>query len=135
MNYYLFDQPEMKRFIIQSTILTIIVFILGTVVYSTFLQRYYLSILPFTVLFFYIVTNLVHAYLLKIAVQSGSRFTSQYMAVSFLKMFFYLAVAIVYALINREYAKIFLGNYLLLYATFTTFEVLQFSKFVRQKKI
>jgi len=125
----------MKRFIIQSTILTIIVFILGTVVYSTFLQRYYLSILPFTVLFFYIVTNLVHAYLLKIAVQSGSRFTSQYMAVSFLKMFFYLAVAIVYALINREYAKTFLGNYLLLYAIFTTFEVLQFSKFVRQKKI
>ena len=125
----------MKRFIIQSTILTIIVFILGAVVYSTFLQQYYLSILPFAVLFFYIVTNLVHAYLLRIAVKSGSRFTSQYMAVSFLKMFFYLAVAIVYALINRDYAKIFLGNYLLLYAIFTTFEVLQFSKFVRQKKI
>jgi len=123
----------MKRFILQSTILTIIVFILGTIVYSTFLQQYYLSILPFTVLFFYLVTNLVHAYLLKIAVKSGSRFTSQYMAVSFLKMFFYLAVAIVYALLNREYAKLFLGNFLLLYAIYTAFEVIKFSKFVRQK--
>lgn len=123
----------MKRFILQSTILTIIVFVLGTVVYSTFLQQYYLSILPFTVLFFYLVTNLVHTYLLKIAVKSGSRFTSQYMAVSFLKMFFYLAVAIVYALLNREYAKIFLGNFLVLYAIYTAFEVLQISKFVRQK--
>ena len=123
----------MKRFILQSTILTIIVFILGAVVYSTFLQQYYRLILPFTVLLFYLVTNLVHAYLLKIAVKSGSRFTSQYMAVSFLKMFFYLAVAIVYALLNREYAKIFLGNFLVLYAIYTAFEVLQISKFVRQK--
>jgi len=123
----------MKRFIIQSTVLTIIVFTVGTIVYSTLLQAYYRPVLPFTVLFFYLVTNLVHAYLLKIAVKSGSRFTSQYMAVSFLKMFFYLAIAIVYALLNREYAKIFLANFLLLYAIYTTFEVLQFSRFVRQK--
>lgn len=125
----------MKRFIIQSTVLTIIVFMLGAIVYSTFLQQYYLPILPIAVLFFYIVTNFVHAYLLKIAVKSDTRFTSQYMAVSFLKMFFYLTVAIVYALLNREHAKIFLGNFLMLYAVYTTFEVIQFSKFIRQKKI
>lgn len=125
----------MKRFIIQSTVLTIIVFILGTIVYLTLLQAYYRPVLPFTTLFFYLVTNLVHAYLLKITVKSGSRFTSQYMAVSFLKMFFYLTVAVAYALLNREYAKIFLVNFLLLYAVYTTFEVLQFSRFVRQKKL
>jgi len=125
----------MKLFIIQSTVLTIIVFILGTIVYSTFLQQYYLPILPFAALFFYLVTNFVHAYLLKIAVKSGSRFTSQYLAVSFLKMFFYLTVAVAYALLNREYAKIFLVNFLLLYAVYTTFEVLQFSRFVRQKNM
>jgi len=125
----------MKRFFIQSTVLTIIVFALGAIVYSTFLRSYFLSILVFAVLFFYLVTNLVHAYLLKITVKSGSRFTSQYMAVSFLKMFFYLTVAIVYALLNRDSAKIFLGNFLLLYAIYTAFEVIQFSKFVRQKKI
>lgn len=123
----------MKRFILQSTVLTITVFILGTIAYSTFLEQYYQSILPFTVLFFYLVTNLVHAYLLKIAVKSGSRFTTQYMAVSFLKMFFYLAVAIVYALLNRESAKLFLGNFLVLYAVYTTFEVLQISRFVKNK--
>ncbi len=125
----------MKRFIIQSTVLTIIVLALGTIVYLTFLRPYYLSVLPFAVLFFYIVTNLVHAYLLKIAVKSGSKFTSQYMAVSFSKMFFYLILAILYAFLNRESAKIFLVNFLFLYAIYTTFEVVQFSKFVRQKKI
>lgn len=123
----------MKPFILQSTVLTIIVFILGTILYSTLLQHYYLPILPFVVLFFYLETNLVHAYLLKIAVKSGSKFTPQYMATSFLKMFFLLIIAIVYALLNRESAKIFLGNFLVLYVIYTTFEVIQISKFVRQK--
>lgn len=131
-NYILY-WPEMKRFFIQSTSLTIIVLILGATVYSTLLKSFYNVILPILLIFFYVATNLVHALLLKIAVKSGSKFTSQYMAISFIKMFFYLALAVVYALLNREYAKIFLVNFLVLYAIYTTFEVMQFSKFVRQK--
>ena len=123
----------MKSFFIKSTIVTIIVFILGAILYSTLLKPFYLTILPFVVALFYVVTNLVHAYLLKITISSGSRFTSHYMAASFIKMFFYLAVAIVYSIINKEGAKIFLVNFLLLYVIYTTFEVIEFSKVVRQK--
>jgi len=123
----------MKNFIKKSTVLTVIVFVLGAVCYLTLLKPFYLNILPAALLLFFLVTNLVHAYLLKITVSSGSRFTSHYMAASFIKMFFYLAVGIVYAIINREDAKIFLVNYLLLYVIYTTFEVVEFSKVVRQK--
>jgi len=123
----------MKSFITKSSILTLLVLILGAVNYSTWLKSFYLDILPAAVALFYVVTNLVHAWLLKISVSSGSRFTSHYMAASFTKMFFYLAVAIVYAFINREGAKIFLVNYLFLYVVYTTFEVVEFSKVIRQK--
>lgn len=123
----------MKSFVIKSSILTLIVILLGAVIYSTLLKPFYLAILPLAVALFYIGTNLVHAYLLKISLSSGSRFTSHYMAASFSKMFFYLAVAIVYAFINKEDAKIFLLNFLLLYIVYTTFEVVEFSKIVRQK--
>ncbi|MFA5327753.1 MAG: hypothetical protein WC384_08190 [Prolixibacteraceae bacterium] len=123
----------MKKFIIQSTILTIIVFAMGVLLYSTILSQYYLKILPFAVLFFYVVTNLVHAYLLKIAVNSGSRFTSRYMAASFVKMFFYLGVAIVFVILHREIAKTFIANFLALYVFYTAFEVYQISKFMKQK--
>lgn len=123
----------MKAFLIKSSILTVIIFILGSILYTTILKPYYLSVLPFFVLFFYAVTNLVHAYLLKIAVKSGSKFTSQYMAVSFLKMFFYLAVAIVFVIFNKELAKPFLLNFLLLYIIYTFIEVFEFSKLVRQR--
>ena len=123
----------MKRFILRSTSLTIIVFILGSIFYSTILSPFYLSILPIAALFFYVITNLVHAYLLKIAGKSSARFTSQYMAVSFIKMFFYLAVAIAYLILHRENAKIFIVNFLILYVLYTGIEVYEFSKVVRHK--
>jgi len=124
----------MKHFFKQSTILTVIVFVVGFLAYSTFLKPYYHILLPLTLIFFYGTTNLVHAYLLKIAVDSGARFTSKYMAVSFIKMFSYLMIAVAVAFAIREYAKIFLLNFLAGYVIFTTFEVIQFSKFIRQKK-
>jgi len=123
----------MKQFLLKSTVLTIIIFILGAILYSTILKSYFLIVLPFTVLFFYLVTNLVHAYLLKIAGKSGSKFTSYYMAVSFLKMFFYVAIAIVYVILNKEDAKPFFLNFLLLYVVYTSFEVNEFLKVVKQK--
>ena len=89
----------MKRFFIQSTTLTFIVLILGVVVYTTFLKPFYHILLPFTLIFFYVATNLVHCYLLKIAVNSGARFSSKYMAINFIKMFSYLLIAIAVALI------------------------------------
>lgn len=124
---------RMKSFLKKSSFLTIIVLAIGTIAYSTVFKQYFLMVLPAVLLFFYIVTNLVHAYLLKIAEKSGNRFTSQYMATSFTKMFFYLAVAIVYVIINKEDARIFLINFLLLYAVYTTLEVVEFSSVVRQK--
>lgn len=133
INYKQFiHSHSMKSFIVKSTFLTILVLLLGAILYFTVLKPFYLNILPAVLVFFYLVTNLVHAYLLKIASKSSSRFTSHYMATSFIKMFFYLAVAIVFVVANRDSAKIFLVNFLILYVIYTTFEVVEFSKVVRQ---
>lgn len=121
----------MKKFLLKSIVLTIIILAFGAMGYSMIFKQFYLSILPVVVLFFFIVTNLVHAYLLNIAGKSSSGFSSKYMAASFLKMFLYLAVAIVYLIYNREEARIFIANFLLLYIIFTGFEVYEFLKVVR----
>jgi hypothetical protein len=125
---------RMKQFLIKSTNLTIILYLLGTIFYMTVLKAFYLSVLPFTVFFFYLITNLVHAYLIRITGKSSARFTSQYMAVSFLKMFFYLASAILYLIFDRENAKSFIVAFLLLYVIYTVFEVREFLKLIIQKK-
>ena len=123
----------MKQFLLKSTVLTLIIFTFGTILYSTFLNPYFVPVLPVAVLFFFLVTNLVHAYLLKNSEKSNSRFTSQYMAASFLKMFFYLAVAIVYVMFNKEAAKPFFINFLLLYVVYTSFEVYELFRVVKHK--
>lgn len=123
----------MKAFLLKSSVLTIVVFAIGAVLYSTDLKQFYLPVLPVFVGFFFVVTNLVYAYLLNIAVKPGGKFTAQYMAVSFLKMFFFLLVAIIYAALNREVAPSFLVNYLLMYIIYTFLEVSEYSKIVKQK--
>jgi phosphotransferase system glucose/maltose/N-acetylglucosamine-specific IIC component len=123
----------MKSFLAKSTVMTLIVYILGIGIYQWGIPDFYIPVLPFMPILFYTVTNLVHVYLLSNAAKKEARFTSHYMAASFLKMFFYMALGIGYAFANREQAKIFLVNYLLLYIIYTTFEVIELSKVVRQK--
>ena len=123
----------MKQFLKKSTILTLIVFIIGAICYSTVFKTYYLSVLPAVVLFYYLATNFVHAYLLKLADKSGARFTSQYTAISFLKMFIYLVLAIIYLIIDRGNAKPFIVVFLILYLIYTIFEVFEILKVVKQK--
>jgi phosphotransferase system glucose/maltose/N-acetylglucosamine-specific IIC component len=96
------------------------------------MPSFYNPVLPLIPLLFYGVTNLVHYYLLRVAVKKEARFTAQYMAASFIKMFFYMVVAIGYAFINKEQAKIFLINFLLLYIIYTTFEVVELTRVIRQ---
>lgn len=124
----------MRHFLLKSTVLTVMVLILGAISYSTFLKPFYIFILPVLLFFFFGVTNLVHAWFLKITQKSGSRFSSQYMAASFIKMFFYLLVAVIYVILNRGNAKVFIANFLLLYVVYTVFEVTEFLKVVKQVK-
>jgi len=124
----------MKQFVIKSTVLTSLIYILGAILYSTVLKPHYLAILPFFVLFFFLVTNFVHFTMLKIVRKSGSRFTSYYMAISFIKMFFFITVAIVCVILDKEHAKPIILNFLLLYAVYTFFEISEFLKGVKHKK-
>lgn len=122
----------MKSFLVKSTLLTLLVFVLGSIVYAGVIPSLYIKVLPLIPLLFLAVTNLVHFYLLKVAAHSTARFTSKYMATGFIKMFFYMAVALGYAFVNNGQAKIFLINFLLLYIIYTTFEVVELSRVIRQ---
>jgi hypothetical protein len=82
-------------------------------------------------IFFFLATNLVHAYLLRIAGKDMPKFTTRYMALSFLKMLFYLVVAVVFIYISKDQVKPFLINYLSVYVGFTILEVAEISRVVK----
>jgi hypothetical protein len=123
----------MKKFLVKSTLLLIAIYAAGGLIYSIILPQFYYNFLWLIPFFFYLTTNLVHAYLLQLVIKANSTFASKHMAISFLKMFFYLGMAIVYLLNQPNHSKVFIVNYLILYATFSVLEVSEFSKFVRNK--
>jgi hypothetical protein len=121
----------MKTFAIKSILLAAVLAAWGALFYSTLLRAFYRPVLPFLLLFFWFVTNLVHWYSMKIAEKPATKFTARFMAASFVKLFFYLAVAVVYVFFKRENAGIFLVNFLVLYLVFTVFEVTALRKVVK----
>ncbi|MGQ8337298.1 hypothetical protein ACUNWD_12175 [Sunxiuqinia sp. A32] len=127
--------PLMKRFLLRTSVLTSTFFLSGYVLYTQIIPEYYVSSLPFALLFFYLVTNLVHFYLLKIADKDMPKFAPRFMGTSFLKMLVYLIFGIVIALFNREEAKVFLANFLFMYICFSVLEVYEITRVVKSKKL
>lgn len=125
--------PFVKRFLIRSSLLTAILFLLGCYIYIQLIPEWYHPFLPVVLLLFFATTNLIHYYLLKRSSQKRGRFISGYMASNFIKMFVYLAFAIGFALYHREQAKSFLINFLFLYLVFSILEVYEISRIVKQK--
>jgi hypothetical protein len=79
-------------------------------------------------MFFAVSSVAVHAYQLQLSKKDTARFTRSNMIITFLKLFLYSAVAIVYIAVDTQNAKIFVICFILLYIIFSVFEVLSLMK-------
>ncbi len=122
-----------KRFLSRSVILLATLLALGWILYTQLIPQHLFEPWPFILIFFFVTTNLVHFYLLRIAESNMPKFTSRYMVLSTMKLLFYLLAAMVFFLAKSEHAKIFLINYLIAYVCFTILEVAEISHVVKLK--
>lgn len=102
--------------------------VIGWLVFSLFLPEYYLPILPFTLLFFLIVTILVHAWQLKVAKKNLAKFARTNMLVTFFKLVIYSVFAVVYIANDRENALVFVICLMIIYVIFSFLEVSELSR-------
>ena len=82
----------------------------------------------FIALYFFILTAIVHRFLIKANAKSPQSFVRIYMASMTLRFFLNLIVIIAYALINRSGLLIFVVTYLLIYFAFLIFEIISLQK-------
>jgi hypothetical protein len=122
----------MKRFIIQSTLLAIFFLTAGYLFYTWVIPEWYTPLLILMLLFIYATTNIVYAWLFSTLKKNNRKFTSSFMAVSFIKMFIYLLVVIGMAWMQREYAKVIMGNFLVMYISFSIMEVIAMVRLVKR---
>jgi hypothetical protein len=78
--------------------------------------------------FFIIVTALIHIVLVKSSEQSPRKFITNFMALSGAKLFVYLMVIVIYALLKGKAALGFVILFLVLYFLYSIFEVVTLLK-------
>ncbi len=118
----------MKRFFAKILGTSVVMAVIGWLVFSLFLPEYYLPILPFTLLFFLIVTILVHAWQLKVAKKNLAKFARTNMLVTFFKLVIYSVFAVVYIANDRENALVFVICLMIIYVIFSFLEVSELSR-------
>lgn len=125
----------MKKYIQNLVVVIFVVSIIAWLVFSKIIPQYYLPVFPFIILFYALVSASVHAYLVRLATKNMGKFTRSIMAITFLKLFIYSAVAIFYISIDKENAKIFVVEFMSLYVVFTIFEVFSLLNIASNNKI
>lgn len=113
----------MKRFVLKIAVISVVLVLIGWLVFSKFIPQYYLPVLPFLLLFFIIVSIAVHAFQLHQAKKDMAKFARNNMLITFFKLIFYLTIAITYFAVDTKNAMVFVICFMLLYLIFTFFEV------------
>jgi len=85
-----------------------------------------------TLVFFISVTTFLHFFLTKSADQEPKKFVFRYMMISGLKLFGFLMIILVYALLKRQEALGFTLLFLTLYLFFSAFEALIFLNYFKK---
>ena len=123
----------MKQFIFKLLGITAVIALIGWLVFSLFFAEYYLPVLPFLLLFFFVVTILIHLYQLRLVKKDIGKFARSNMLITFFKLILYSVVAVVYIAIDSENALIFVICLMLLYLIYTFFEVTEITRISREE--
>jgi hypothetical protein len=113
----------MKQFISGIAVISLLLTLIGWLIFSRFIPELYLPVLPFLLVFFIVISISVHAFQLKQVNNNMAKFARNNMLVTFLKLILYSAVAVIYFVFDSKNAKIFFICFMLLYLIFTVFEV------------
>ena len=123
---------EIRKFIINSVILTGIIALAGFVAFATLLNKYYLSIFPWLLVFFLFINITVHSLLVSSSGNKKIKFETAFLLSFFIKFFGYIIFMIVYISNNKENSLIFVVGLFLLYIIYTSFEINSIISFLKR---
>jgi hypothetical protein len=125
---------EFKHFISKILIASLILVAAGWSVFTFITPGKYLSILPWMLIFFALVTILTYGYQLRLSKKNMGRFTRSSMLVSFLRLVLYSLFAIIYLATDSENAAVFVVCLVVIYLVFNFLEVADLFRISRKNK-
>lgn len=124
MNY----REAFRSFLRTLIITTLVVVVASFILFYSLPAWYYPSVYPFLVGFFFITTLVVYHFMLKSLEARPARFINIFLLTTMLKLFAFMTVMVVYALLNREVARPFVISFFVLYIIYTSVEVVSLLK-------
>jgi len=92
----------------------------------------YLAVFPIQLLLIAVVTTIGHLWVIRAADQNPMKFTTAFMASVTLKLLVYLFFMLIYLLFDHTQVISFMLTFIVLYISFTIFEVIQVLKFIKK---
>ena len=126
MNY------ELRKFIINSIILTVIIALTGLLIFTTFLARYYLPVFPILLLFFLLINVIIHSLLVFSSGKKKIKFETAYTLSFFIKFLGCIIFMIIYIKTHKENSVIFVAGLFFLYVIYTSFEIISIISFLKR---
>ncbi len=111
-----------KNYSLRLLIFVVFIALIAAILYSTVLSSFYLSVFPYVLLFFTLISFLSHYIIVKAGQSRITKFSTSFMGITSLKLFLYLIFIIVYLLIDKTNALVFVLTFFILYLLFTVFE-------------
>lgn len=129
MNIYL------RKYLIQSSIITLLIYSIGLILFTTIFKSYYSQILIVLPGFFFIINFLIYSLIIKIYYKNPKKFTNYFLLTTTGKFFLYIIVIFLYLSLRKGDIIQFITSFLSLYIIFTFFETRAVLKGLKKMKI
>jgi hypothetical protein len=124
-----------SRFLIKILVISGLLLTIGTLLLNIFNLSYGIKHLVFLVTMFLMINYAAHYFFIKNSELKPSKFIRTFMVVSVIKILIYISILIIYILTLVSGLKLFLLTFLLTYLSFTIFEVIELSKFLKNNSV
>ncbi len=121
---------HLKKFISRGIIISLILSIAGFFLFITILKEYFSFSFPVLLLVIFLITVLFHRYLIRSAGESNKKFPAKFLGATGIKMGLYMILIIIYVVLDRENAVPFLLVFMIIYLTFTIFEIISILNYI-----
>lgn len=127
-------RTAIRRFLIHTLASAAILGIIYAFAINTRLAYYFSPAIPWLLIFFVVIYNLVYYLQLKSTQSRSAKFVNIALLSTGFKLLLFMMILVAYALLNRDDAANFIIAFLILYFIFTSLEVISQQKAQRKLK-
>jgi hypothetical protein len=128
------NTEQFRRFTLYLLLLTVLITIIGWILFKKVLPDQYFRGFLFLPLLFFGITISLHIYLIKSSQKEIIKFTPRFLGATGIKMLIYFLLILIYLLIDRDHAVSFLICFLICYLIFTAFEIISILKYLKSNR-